>query len=29
MAEAACWMLSDRASYVSGSVLKVDGGMLA
>jgi A-factor type gamma-butyrolactone 1'-reductase (1S-forming) len=29
MAEAACWMLSDRAAYVSGSVLKVDGGMLA
>ena len=29
MAEAACWMLSDRAAYVTGSVLKVDGGLLA
>jgi A-factor type gamma-butyrolactone 1'-reductase (1S-forming) len=29
MAEAACWMLSDRASYLNGSVLRVDGGALA
>lgn len=29
MAQAACWMLSDRASYLNGSVLRVDGGALA
>ncbi|MDA2814848.1 SDR family NAD(P)-dependent oxidoreductase [Nocardiopsis sp. RSe5-2] len=29
VAEAAAWMLSDRASYVTGTVLRVDGGMLA
>jgi NAD(P)-dependent dehydrogenase (short-subunit alcohol dehydrogenase family) len=29
MAEAACWLLSDRATYVTGSVLRVDGGALA
>ncbi|MFF1375353.1 SDR family NAD(P)-dependent oxidoreductase [Streptomyces sp. NPDC058308] len=29
IAEAAAWLLSDRASYVTGTVLAVDGGMLA
>ncbi|MFH8611153.1 SDR family NAD(P)-dependent oxidoreductase [Streptomyces sp. NPDC018029] len=29
IAEAAAWLLSDRASYVTGTVLRVDGGMLA
>lgn len=29
MAEAACFMLSDRASYMNGSILLVDGGALA
>ncbi|MFF0145030.1 SDR family oxidoreductase [Amycolatopsis sulphurea] len=29
IAEAAAWLLSDRASYVSGTVLPVDGGMAA
>lgn len=28
-AEAACWLLSDRASYVSGTMLTVDGGLSA
>ncbi|MEU6122394.1 glucose 1-dehydrogenase [Streptomyces sp. NPDC047123] len=29
IAQAAAWLLSDRASYVTGTVLRVDGGMLA
>ncbi|WP_017559930.1 MFS transporter [Nocardiopsis baichengensis] len=29
VAEAAAWLLSDRSSYVTGTVLRVDGGMLA
>lgn len=29
IAQAACWLLSDRASYVTGVALPVDGGMIA
>ncbi|MEU7579219.1 glucose 1-dehydrogenase [Streptomyces sp. NPDC041068] len=29
IAQAAAWLLSDRASYVTGTVLRVDGGMWA
>ncbi|WP_018656293.1 SDR family NAD(P)-dependent oxidoreductase [Actinomadura flavalba] len=29
IAQAAAWLLSDRASYVTGAVVPVDGGMLA
>ncbi len=29
VAQAAAWLLSDRASYVSGAVLAVDGGLTA
>lgn len=29
IAEAAAWLLSDRSSYVTGTVLRVDGGMCA
>ncbi|PRX98977.1 SDR family NAD(P)-dependent oxidoreductase [Allonocardiopsis opalescens] len=29
IAQAAAWLLSDRSSYVTGTVLPVDGGMLA
>ncbi|MGW0251603.1 SDR family NAD(P)-dependent oxidoreductase [Nocardia goodfellowii] len=29
IAEAAAWLLSDRSSYVTGTVLRVDGGMRA
>lgn len=29
IAEAAAWLLSDRSSYVTGTVLRVDGGMLS
>ncbi|MFG2532414.1 SDR family NAD(P)-dependent oxidoreductase [Streptomyces sp. NPDC048516] len=29
IAQAAAWLLSDRASYVTGTVLRVDGGMRA
>ncbi|WP_409491522.1 SDR family NAD(P)-dependent oxidoreductase [Amycolatopsis sp. cmx-11-12] len=29
VAEAAAWLLSDRSSYVTGTVLRVDGGMLS
>ncbi len=29
IAEAACWLMSDRASYVTGIAMPVDGGMVA
>ncbi|WP_414939041.1 SDR family NAD(P)-dependent oxidoreductase [Amycolatopsis sp. cmx-11-51] len=29
VAEAAAWLLSDRSSYVTGTVLRVDGGMVS
>jgi NAD(P)-dependent dehydrogenase (short-subunit alcohol dehydrogenase family) len=29
IAEAVAWLLSDRASYVTGAVLTIDGGMTA
>lgn len=29
IAEAAAWLLSDLASYVSGAILPVDGGTMA
>lgn len=29
IAEAAAWLLSDRSSYITGTVLPVDGGMRA
>ncbi|WP_416897622.1 MAG: glucose 1-dehydrogenase [Minwuia sp.] len=29
IAEAACWLLSDRASFVTGIAMPVDGGMIA
>jgi NAD(P)-dependent dehydrogenase (short-subunit alcohol dehydrogenase family) len=29
IAQAAAWLLSDRSSYVTGTVLPVDGGMRA
>ncbi|MEU7452010.1 SDR family oxidoreductase [Streptosporangium roseum] len=29
VAGAAAWLLGDRASYVTGTVLPVDGGMVA
>ncbi|NRF96343.1 SDR family oxidoreductase, partial [Paenibacillus frigoriresistens] len=29
IAQAAAWLLSDKASYVTGVVLRVDGGMRA
>ena len=28
-AEAICWLLSDRSSFVTGQTIAVDGGMLA